>query len=154
MIRKVLENGVEWICLVLMAVLAIDLMLGVFSRYVLFRTFTWYDEIARLCFVWVVFLGAAVGVKRGAHFGLHLLTDRLPEQPRRVAILLTPVVVVAFGLVLIVQGWEFLQLGRFQSTPVMGLSKVWVYSAMPVGGALMALFALQTLWRQIRSTRG
>ena len=153
MIRKVLENGVEWICLVLMAVLAVDLMLGVFSRYVLFRTFTWYDEIARLCFVWIVFLGAAVGVKRGAHFGLHLLTDRLPERPRRAAILLTPAVVVAFGIVLIVQGWEFLQLGRFQSTPVMGLSKVWVYAAMPVGGALMALFALRALWRQMRSAR-
>jgi TRAP-type C4-dicarboxylate transport system permease small subunit len=40
-------------------VLACDLMLGVFSRYVPVRTFTWYDEIARACFVWVVFLGAA-----------------------------------------------------------------------------------------------
>ena len=62
MVRKILDNGVEWLCLVLMAVLALDLMLGVFSRYVLFSTFTWYDEIARACFVWVVFLGAAVGV--------------------------------------------------------------------------------------------
>ena len=68
MLRKALDNGVEWLCLVLMAVLVIDLMLGVFSRYVLFSTFTWYDEIARACFVWVVFLGGAVGVKRGAHF--------------------------------------------------------------------------------------
>ena len=50
MLRKVLDNGVEWLCLVLMAVLAFDLMLGVFSRYVLFSTFTWYDEIARACF--------------------------------------------------------------------------------------------------------
>ena len=28
MIRKVLDNGVEWLCLVLMVVLAFDLMLG------------------------------------------------------------------------------------------------------------------------------
>ena len=75
MLRKVRDNGVEWLCLALMVVLACDLMLGVFSRYVLFRTFTWYDEIARACFVWVVFLGAAVGVKRGSHFGLHMLID-------------------------------------------------------------------------------
>ena len=32
MARKVWDNGVEWLCLVLMAVLACDLMLGVFSR--------------------------------------------------------------------------------------------------------------------------
>jgi TRAP-type C4-dicarboxylate transport system permease small subunit len=59
-LAKLLASGVEWVCLILMAALSVDLMLGVFSRYVLASTFTWYDEIARACFVWVVFLGAAV----------------------------------------------------------------------------------------------
>src|SRR5258705_6801396 len=95
MIRKLLDNGVEWICLVLMVVLAFDLMLGVFSRYVLASTFTWYDEIARACFVWVVFLGAAVGVKRGAHFRPHLLVDRLPPGLHRAPRLFGRLVVIA-----------------------------------------------------------
>lgn len=153
MLRKLLGNAVEGLCLVLMAMLAVDLMLGVFSRYVLFRTFTWYDEIARLCFVWLVFLGAAVGVKRGAHFGLHLVVDLLPARLQRGARLLTPLVVIAFSLVLVVQGWEFLQFGRFQSLPVMGISKAWVYAAVPVGGVLMAVYAAAALWRQTRAAR-
>ena len=151
MLRKALDNGVEWLCLVLMAVLVIDLMLGVFSRYVLFSTFTWYDEIARACFVWVVFLGGAVGVKRGAHFGLHLLIDRLPERARHVATLITPAVIIAFSGALVVQGLEFLEFGRFQQLPVMGISKAWVYAAMPVGGLLMILYSLQNLWRMARA---
>src|SRR5215208_2277506 len=101
MLRKVLDNGVEWLCLVLMAALAFDLMLGVFSRYVLFSTFTWYDEIARACFVWLVFLGAAVGVKRNAHFGLHLLVDMLPERGRHLAAFVTPLVIITFSSVLV-----------------------------------------------------
>src|SRR5262245_60863877 len=100
MIRKAIANSIEWICLVLMAALAVDLMLGVFSRYVLFRTFTWYDEIARACFVWIVFLGAAVGVKRGSHFGLHLIVDALSERARRAAALAIPLVVILFSSVL------------------------------------------------------
>jgi TRAP-type C4-dicarboxylate transport system permease small subunit len=151
MLRKVVDNGVEWLCLVLMAALALDLMLGVFSRYVLFSTFTWYDEIARLCFVWVVFLGAAVGVKRGAHFGLHLLVDKLPERARCLAAFVTPLVIITFSCVLVVQGLAFLEIGRFQQLPVMGISKVWIYAAMPVGGALMILYSLQSLWRMVRS---
>jgi TRAP-type C4-dicarboxylate transport system permease small subunit len=151
MLRKVLDNGVEWLCLVLMAVLAFDLMLGVFSRYVLFSTFTWYDEIARACFVWVVFLGAAVGVKRGAHFGLHLLVDMLPESVRRLAAFVTPLVIITFSSVLVVQGLAFLEFGRFQQLPVMGISKIWIYAAMPVGGALMIIYSLQSLWRMVRS---
>jgi len=152
MVRKIWDNGVvEWLCLVLMAVLACDLMLGVFSRYVLLRTFTWYDEIARACFVWVVFLGAAVGVKRGAHFGLHMLVDMLPRYARRLAGFVTPVVIMAFSAVLVVQGLAFMEFGRFQQLPVMGISKAWIYAAMPVGGALMVLYAAQALWRNVRN---
>jgi TRAP-type C4-dicarboxylate transport system permease small subunit len=151
MIRKVLAHGVEWICLVLMVVLTLDLMLGVFSRYVLFSTFTWYDEIARICFVWMVFLGAAVGVKRGAHFGLHLLVDKLGPLAKRSAALLTPLVIIAFSIVLIVQGWALMEFGQFQSTPVMGLSKTWVYAAIPVSGLLMILYSLPLLGRALRA---
>jgi TRAP-type C4-dicarboxylate transport system permease small subunit len=150
MIRRLLEGGVEWLCLVLMVVLSIDLMLGVFSRYVLFNTFTWYDEVARVCFVWLVFLGAAVGIKRAAHFHLNLLVDNLPGRAKRATALLGPLAIIVFSLALIVQGWDFLELGRFQSLPVMGISKAWVYAAMPVGGVLMILYSIEPLWRAVR----
>jgi TRAP-type C4-dicarboxylate transport system permease small subunit len=63
---RALSQVVEGLLLLMMVVLCLDVFLGVFSRYVMARTFTWYDEIARLLFVWVVFLGAAVGVRRAA----------------------------------------------------------------------------------------
>jgi TRAP-type C4-dicarboxylate transport system permease small subunit len=149
-LAKLLASGVEWVCLILMAALSVDLMLGVFSRYVLASTFTWYDEIARACFVWVVFLGAAVGVKRGAHFRLHLLVDRFPPGLQRAAGVFGRLVVIAFSIALIQQGWAFVELGRAQQTPVLGLSKAWIYSAMPVGGALMVLYSMAPLGRALR----
>src|SRR2546430_16974128 len=97
MLRAALENVVEGVCLLLMVALTLDLMLGVFSRYVLVRTFTWYDEIARICFVWAVFLGAAVGVRRHTHFRLPLLVDRVPLRPQRAIPPLAQLVVLAFA---------------------------------------------------------
>jgi TRAP-type C4-dicarboxylate transport system permease small subunit len=149
MLRKLLDNGVEWSCLLLMALLSVDLLLGVFSRYVLFRTFVWYDEIARASFVWLVFLGAAVGVKRGSHFGLHLFVDMLPQSIRGLAAAITPILIGIFAAVLLVQGLAFVELGRYQQLPVMGISKVWVYAAMPVGGLLMLAYSIPQLWRAI-----
>lgn len=150
MLKRILSNAVEWVCMVLMVVLSIDLLLGVFSRYVMVRTFTWYDEIARGCFVWLTFLGAAVGVKRSAHFRLHIVVDRLSPRLRQVTVFLFPLVVIVFASVLIQQGLVFLELGRFQQTPVMGLSKMWIYVAIPIGGALMILYSLRPLWSAIR----
>ena len=151
MLKRILANAVEWICLVLMVVLSIDLLLGVFSRYVLVRTFTWYDEIARGCFVWLTFLGAAVGVKRQAHFRLHIIVDRLTPRLRQATVVILPLVVIIFAGVLIQQGLVFLEIGKFQQTPVIGLPKTWIYVAIPIGGALMILYSLGPLWRALRN---
>ena len=150
MLKRILTNAIEGICLVLMVVLSIDLLLGVFSRYVLVRTFTWYDEIARGCFVWLTFLGAAVGVKRQAHFRLHIIVDRLTPRLRQATVVILPLVVIIFAGVLIQQGLVFLEIGKFQQTPVMGLPKTWIYVAIPIGGALMILYSLGPLWRALR----
>lgn len=150
MIRRALGNTVEGVLLVMMVALCVDVFLGVFSRYVLARTFTWYDEIARLLFVWIVFLGAAVGVKRGVHFRLHLVVDRFPPALQRATVIFGVLVVMGFGWILIQQGWKLVELGRFQQTPVMGLSKQYIYASVPVGGVLVILFSLTHLWRALR----
>jgi TRAP-type C4-dicarboxylate transport system permease small subunit len=149
---RALSQLVEGLLLVMMVVLCLDVFLGVFSRYVIGRTFTWYDEIARLLFVWIVFLGAAVGVRRAAHFRLHLLIDRLRPAGRRLAHAVGVLVLIGFGLVLIQQGWKLVELGQFQRTPVMGLSKQWVYASVPAGGFLIILYSLPHLRRVLRGT--
>jgi len=141
---------VDWVCLGLMLVLVVDVFLGVFSRYVLQATFQWYDEVARLCFVWMVFLGAASAVRRGAHFRLHLLIDRLGPGLRRATDLVVGLLVVAFGGVLVAGGVAMWPVARQQVSDSLELSMAWSYGALPVGGALMILFSLPHLWRLAR----
>ncbi len=154
MLFRAASNLVEGLLFLMMVVLCVDVFLGVFSRYVIRSTFTWYDEIARLRVVWIVFLGAAVGVRRTAHFRLHLLVDRFPAGVRRVADVFGVLVLMGFGLVLIQQGWKLVELGQFQRTPVMGLSKQYVYLSVPAGGALIILYSLPHLWRALRGVPG
>ena len=141
---------VDWVCLGLMVVLVADVFLGVWSRYVLQATFQWYDEVARLCFVWMVFLGAASAVRRGAHFRLHLLIDRFGPRLRRANDLLVGLLVVVFGGVLVAGGVAMWPVARRQVTDSLELSMLWFYGALPVGGALMILFSLPHLWRMAR----
>lgn len=141
---------IDWICLGLMAALVVDVFLGVWSRYVLHATFQWYDEVARLCFVWMVFLGAAVAVRRGAHFRLHLLIDRFGPRLRRAADLVVALLVMGFGGVLVAGGVAMYPLARRQVTDSLELSMLWFYGALPIGGALMILFSLPHLSRLFR----
>ena len=141
---------IDWICLGLMVALVVDVFLGVFSRYVLHATFQWYDEVARLCFVWMVFLGAAVAVRRGAHFRLHLLIDRFGPRLRRATELAVGLLVLVFGLILVAGGIAMYPVARRQVTDSLELSMLWFHGALPVGGVLMVLYSLPHLWRLIR----
>jgi TRAP-type C4-dicarboxylate transport system permease small subunit len=144
-LKKILDNGLEWICILLLAVITVDLLLGVFSRYVMGRTFVWYDEVARACFMWLVFLGAAVAVRKGAHFGLHLFVDIMPPRFKRTILLLTPLTIIVFSATLVSLGWDFMRHGATQSTAVMGVPMSWIYASMPVGGLLMAFYGFLLL---------
>jgi TRAP-type C4-dicarboxylate transport system permease small subunit len=141
---------VEGVCIVLMAVLVADVFLGVWSRYVMHATFQWYDEVARLAFVWMIFLGAAVAVRRGAHFRLHLLIDRFGPLTRRRVDLVVTLLVIAFAAVLLAGGIAIAPLARRQVTDALEISMLWFYGALPVGGALMIIFALPQLWALAR----
>jgi TRAP-type C4-dicarboxylate transport system permease small subunit len=65
-------------------------------------------------------------------------------------VILFPLVVIIFAGLLVQQGLVFLEIGKFQQTPVMGLPKAYIYVAIPIGGALMILYSLGPLWRAIR----
>ena len=138
---------VEWVCLLLMVALVADVFLGVFSRYVLQATFRWYDEVARLCFIWVIFLGAAVAVRRRLHFRMHLVIDRFPPAGRRIAERVAVLAVIGFGAVLVIGGIAIAPIAHRQVTDALEISQLWFFGALPVGGALMILFALPHLWR-------
>ncbi|MEJ5989397.1 TRAP transporter small permease [Ramlibacter sp. PS3R-8] len=47
-------------------------------RYGLNESIDWADEIARLAFVWSIFLAIPLGVRDGAHIGIDLVVDKLP----------------------------------------------------------------------------
>ena len=141
-LRRVLDGGVEWLCILLLAVITLDLLLGVYSRYVLGSTFVWYDEVARASFMWLVFLGAALAVRRGAHFGLHVLIELLPPHLKRTVLLVTPATIILFSTALVVLGWQFMQHGDTQTTAVMAMPVSWIYASMPAGGALMMFYSV------------
>ena len=138
---------IERLCLALMVALVGDVFLGVFSRYVLQATILWYDEVARLCFIWIIFLGAAVAVRRGMHFRMRLLVDRLGPRAMGVADQVASATVVAFGGILLAGGYAIMPIARRQVTDALEISMLWFYAALPVGGALMIVFALMQ-WRR------
>ena len=96
---------IEWWAVLLLAALVVLVCLGVFFRYVLNSSLTWYDEFASYMLVWLTFYGTVVADYRRKHIGFELLVDKLAPTPRRVVDLVAEVAVLGFQFVLFYYGW-------------------------------------------------
>ena len=80
-------NLIDWtitlLVIVAMAAMVTIVAAQVGLRYVLNQSFDWADELSRLLFVWSIFLAIPLGIKRGAHVSVELLTEWLPTDLRR-----------------------------------------------------------------------
>jgi len=77
--------GIEdWICLGFFWIMASLVFLQFFSRYVLNDSFAWTEELAVYCLMPVVFIGAAMCVRRVRHIQVNLLYRYLPVPAGRV----------------------------------------------------------------------
>ena len=102
----------------------------------------WTEELARYSLIWMVFLGAGVGVRHAQMIALEFVIRKLPARVgiplRYVSILLG----IAFFALMFWVGLGFVDLGRSETSPVLGITKDYVYWAMPFGAALMILNSL------------
>jgi TRAP-type C4-dicarboxylate transport system permease small subunit len=142
-ILEVLALTTGHLCALLMAVLSVIVFLGVFSRYVLNDPWQWTEEAARITFIWVVFLGASVGVRRGLHFRFTLLLDSLRPTWKRPLELFADLWVLFFASIMALKGLSFALLNFAQLTPTLVIPWGWVYMAVPLSGVLMILYAVE-----------
>jgi TRAP-type C4-dicarboxylate transport system permease small subunit len=147
---KALDSAEEVLCYSLLGGLVIVASLQVFTRYVLNAPFTWTEELARMLFTWINFLGAALIVKKSSHISIDFLVKILPPGPRRWLLVVSHSVVLTVVLILAVKGFRLLQITGASASPALNVPWAYVYAAFPVGMSLMAFRYGRTLLALLR----
>jgi len=137
-----------------MALMAIcGLLLFGFSTTVVFDIVTrtighpwlWLQEVTQTFFIYGIFVGAAVATRRNDHLYLTAVGEALHGAPRLVAEIVIRIVVLAVAACLIYFGYlNFLR--GFSSFRMPSLTPIAsLYGAIPISGALIALFTIEQL---------
>ena len=77
---------VEWIMAVLLAVMVVLVFGNAAGRYLFATGFAASEEISRLAFVWLIFLGAILAVRERAHVGVDMLIQRFGPVGKRISL--------------------------------------------------------------------
>jgi len=144
----------------LMLLAMADMLAGVFLRYVVTKVsatfdlpsvpFFWVEEVGELCLAWMTFIGAAIGIRRGVHFSVQVVTDRFPPAARMTVFTIHYLLIAGFGLLLAVFGWRVAELNSLSSSPALDINLRWLYLSSVAGGVLIVIYSLASIadgWR-------
>jgi len=150
---RLLWNLPEFICIVVLAGITAIIGGAVTSRYLFFFAFTWAEELVRFLFIWLAFIGGALAVKHARHFRLTLVRDAVPPAFGHILDLFGHVCFIALGAILLIYGAEIVRLTMEQTSPGLELPQGLVYVAMPLGGAMMILYASAHFYAELQASR-
>jgi TRAP-type C4-dicarboxylate transport system permease small subunit len=144
-----LEQGLMTLCGLALAGFATTVFFDVLTR-TLGHPWLWLQEVTTTFFVYGVFIGTAVATRRNDHLYLSAVTEAMSGRTRlffetfnRLVILAAALCMVVFGYINFRQGF-----GNFRMPSMTPLASL--YAAIPLSGALVALFAVEQLvngWR-------
>jgi TRAP-type C4-dicarboxylate transport system permease small subunit len=153
-LRKALEmlgwlnTAVYYLIGGLLAAISVVVFLQVIVRFVLTSiginiSAPWTEELARYLLIWLIFLGAAVGCRRMQLISLGFVINAMPELMGKIVRYAALLLCLLLFVLMLRFGIQFVQiLGASELSPVMQISKVWVYWAMPAGAVLMIVNTL------------
>ena len=126
---------------VMIAVMAIVNFLQVVFRYVIEGSLPWSEELLRFLFVWTTFLGAGIGVRKGAHLGLTIIVNNLPSKLKKFVVFINYLICIAFSAIIGMLGLSVVSMqAEFNvRSSAMVLPMYWISLAIPVSFALIIL---------------
>jgi TRAP-type transport system small permease protein len=131
-------------------VLIVPVTIQLISRNTgLIPAWIWTEEMARFLFIWMVMLGAMIGVRDASHFEC----DVWPElKPRANALLhiVSTIFVLLFALAFVWYGIRFVQFGWNQQSELAEMPMTWIFVAWPLTGFTWFLFGFEWLRTDLR----
>lgn len=149
-VLAVLDRALKYALTLLSVILTVSVFLQVLIRFVFKYPLPWTEEVARIAFVYCIFVGATIAVRQNSHLNVDFFLVILPKGVARAAVFLGMLLVGVFLVFVTWQGVVLVMATGVQMTPVMQVPFKYLYLILPVSGALMLLYLVSNMLALIR----
>ncbi len=148
LLQDALSNLCVFVCSIMLVVLIATFGWLVFGRYVLNVTPTWVEQLALLLICYITLLGAGVGIHENSHLGVTMFRDAMPQPVQKVVLLLSDIILAAFGAVMFVASIELFNFGWSTLLPMLNIPESFrTLSSVMCGGLLFFFCGLRAALR-------
>jgi len=152
--RDRVDKILQYILVTLMAINVLDVLWGVFTRYVMGAQSSWTEELARFLLIWIGILGAAWASGQNMHLSIDLFPNTLNPARRRNLYKIIDVIIILFALSVMVIGGARLVYVTYilgQISAALQLPLAVVYVVVPVSGFLVMYYKAHDFFQAYES---
>jgi tripartite ATP-independent transporter DctM subunit len=144
---RFIDFAAESVVVVALLVELVLVLANVVARVYFQHSFLWTDEIARLALSILAFIGGAVAYRRRDHAFVRAILSRLPARGERGCLALADVIVLFVAGLTGFASIEFLSSSWSEYTPIFQMPAAVIALPLPIGMALLMLYAAVNLFR-------
>lgn len=144
MIDKMLANFLVFI----MAVMVLNVLWQVASRFIFGSPSSFTDELARYLMIWIGILGAAYVSGRNMHVAIDVLPSRLSSKTQRQLKLIVRILIILFCLgAMVIGGSRLVYITHVldQNSPALQVPLSVVYLVLPISGLLIMYYKISDI---------
>ncbi|MCE8023323.1 TRAP transporter small permease [Billgrantia aerodenitrificans] len=148
-----LTVAMEHLIATILVALILSVSANVIGRSLLNRSLPWADELARMLFIWLIFVGAAAAFARYEHIAVDLLLRKLPQRAAYGLYLLQHLLITGL-MVVIMTGGYFVLARSTGRTAILGVPWNLINVSLVLCAAFIAAVAIWRAWRAGQSMLG
>jgi TRAP-type transport system small permease protein len=148
-LRQLRQAGAV-LCGLVLTVFTGLVLYSVAMRYLFSAPPMWGEELPKLLFVWMIFIGAGLAYLSGQNIRMTALIEKVPAGPRRGIELVMHGFAVIILLAVLWYSVPIIQLTARTESLATGLPDAWTYVALPVGALLLLVHEVLRIRRLLR----
>jgi TRAP-type C4-dicarboxylate transport system permease small subunit len=133
----------EYLLFLLFAAMVVIVFINVIARFAFNNSLTASEEIARICFIWLVFIGATLALEEGEHIGIDLLINLLPRIGQKLAAIVANILLLAITALASIYGFILSKNNMNWPSPATGISFGAIGIILPICFTLMFFIVLR-----------
>ena len=146
---NLLFRSIEALMAFFLAVMIVLVFTNVVLRYVFSTGFEWSEEIARLCFIYLVYLGAIGAMRENQHLIIDSVLSRIPDIWQKAIYFLVQAGIIWMMVVLIRGSWQLVMQNLGDRWVATQFPIYLVYAVGLVTGVSIIVIALANLYRLV-----
>lgn len=149
-LSSALDKTLKFLSILALISMIILVFFNAVLRYFFDSGIAWSEEFARICFVYMIFLGIILVAKERGHLTVDIVISALPAKYQMFFLFCADILVLIAVSFVTYGAYQLMLLTYTQQMPATGISSAFLYLAAVISSISYFLIVFTNLWKHIK----